>query len=65
MVVHFPRNSGAEITQKNSDEAAPNASSWTVDNRCGGVEKGAAASGRGPDIAGQNSIALLCQSRLV
>jgi len=29
------------------------------------VEKGAAASGRGPDIAGENSIALLCQSRLV
>ena len=52
MVVHFLRNSGVEITQKNSDEAAPNASSWTVGNRCG-VEKGAAASGRGPDIAGQ------------
>jgi len=56
VVVHFLRNSGAEITQKNSDEAAANASSWTVDNRCG-VEKGVAArrarAGRGPDIAGQ------------
>ncbi len=27
--------------------------------------KGAAASGRGPDIAGQNSIAFLCRSLLI
>ena len=53
VVVHFPRNSEPEFTQKNGDEAVPDASSWTVDNRCGGVEKGAAASGRGPDIPGK------------
>jgi len=29
------------------------------------VEKGAAASGRGPDIAGQNSITFLCRSLLI
>jgi hypothetical protein len=31
VVVHFLRNSGAEITQKNSDEAARDASPWIVD----------------------------------